>query len=249
MRTPYRDRIDFISAYCDRWCERCAFTTRCSIYAVEVAVAMCDGDAEAGMQLALGSAPPRTPEQKARRQALLESFENFQPTEAELDAIGREEEARDERVDTHSLTTACERFVLLAHTWLSAHRDVAPPSPRAAAALEVMEWDEIFIAAKIHRALRGLDESLEGVSFEDDPVQNDWNGSAKVALISVARSIQAWDAVAEELQDDEAATVASELRALQSEAQRCFPDAWRFRRPGFDDPPPGDGRRRKARAG
>jgi hypothetical protein len=34
------DRIDFISAYCDRWCERCALTTRCSAYAVEAALAM-----------------------------------------------------------------------------------------------------------------------------------------------------------------------------------------------------------------
>jgi hypothetical protein len=36
-------RIDFISDYCDRWCERCAFTTRCSSYAVRAATAMCDG--------------------------------------------------------------------------------------------------------------------------------------------------------------------------------------------------------------
>lgn len=38
------DRIDFISEYCDRWCERCAFTGRCSAYAVKVALEMCEGD-------------------------------------------------------------------------------------------------------------------------------------------------------------------------------------------------------------
>jgi len=27
MRT---DRIDFISAYCDSWCERCGYTSRCT---------------------------------------------------------------------------------------------------------------------------------------------------------------------------------------------------------------------------
>jgi hypothetical protein len=37
------DRIDFISEYCDRWCERCAFTSRCSAYAVQIATAMCEG--------------------------------------------------------------------------------------------------------------------------------------------------------------------------------------------------------------
>ena len=35
------NRIEFISEYCDRWCERCAFTSRCSAYAVKTALGMC----------------------------------------------------------------------------------------------------------------------------------------------------------------------------------------------------------------
>jgi hypothetical protein len=38
------DRIDFISSYCDRWCDRCAYTERCSAYACHIAIEMC-GDA------------------------------------------------------------------------------------------------------------------------------------------------------------------------------------------------------------
>ena len=45
----HEDYIDFISAYCDRWCERCAFTSRCSAYAVEIAIGMCEGDVSAGI--------------------------------------------------------------------------------------------------------------------------------------------------------------------------------------------------------
>jgi len=41
MPGPY---IDFISADCDRWCERCAFTARCSNSAVSSALATCDGN-------------------------------------------------------------------------------------------------------------------------------------------------------------------------------------------------------------
>ena len=48
------DRIDFISAYCDRWCERCAFTSRCSAFAVRAAEAMCGSFAEA-LELAVGA--------------------------------------------------------------------------------------------------------------------------------------------------------------------------------------------------
>ena len=49
--------IDFISAYCDRWCERCTFTERCSLFAVQAALAMCEGDDEQAMELAIGRAP------------------------------------------------------------------------------------------------------------------------------------------------------------------------------------------------
>ena len=31
------NRIDFISSYCDRWCERCAFD-RCSAFACDIAL-------------------------------------------------------------------------------------------------------------------------------------------------------------------------------------------------------------------
>ena len=32
VRQVSDDRIDFISSYCDRWCERCAYTERCSAF-------------------------------------------------------------------------------------------------------------------------------------------------------------------------------------------------------------------------
>lgn len=47
------NRIEFISEYCDRWCERCAFTNRCSAYAVQAALGMC-GDLKEALQLAVG---------------------------------------------------------------------------------------------------------------------------------------------------------------------------------------------------
>src|SRR5687767_7535995 len=61
------DRIDFISSYCDRWCARCGYTSRCSAFAADAAVAMCGDDRE-GLELAFGRPHPeghdaaRTPE-------------------------------------------------------------------------------------------------------------------------------------------------------------------------------------------
>lgn len=237
MSHPNFDRIDFISAYCDRWCDRCAFTTRCSQFAVKVATDMCGGDFAAGVELAVGAPPPTSPEEQRRRDEFLEWISACIPDQAELDEIGREEAARNERIDEDALVTACDRMMLPAFDWLREHRQIASSrSARLAEAVDVIGWDVTLIAAKLHRALHGRDEYLHD-DREEDPVQNDWNGSAKVALISIRRSAAAWAIVAEELNDDAAREMAAELRALEREALRAFPDAWRFKRPGFDDPP------------
>lgn len=237
MAEPDFERIDFISAYCDRWCERCAFTTRCSNYAVEAALQMCDGDLAAATELAVGAPPPMSDAEHRRRQAFLDEVLSYEPTEAELEELRREEEARNERIDEEALITATERMHLLARDWLERHRSAACASgPNVAEAVAVIAWDIGIIHVKVWRALQGRDEYLHGDPFEDDPVQNDWNGSAKVALISIRRSAAAWRVIAEELNDEEARAIIAELHWLEREALRAFPDAWRFRRPGFDDP-------------
>jgi hypothetical protein len=237
MTEPSFERIDFISAYCDRWCERCAFTTRCSDYAVEAALEMCDGDLHAAIDLAVG--PPASPSgpRQGRRAALPDEFIPIEPTPHELEEMRREEDARNERIDEEALITACERMHLLTRGWRAQHGGAASTlSPRLADAIAVIGWDAGIIQVKLRRALRGRDEYLHGRPFEEDPVQNDWNGSAKVALISIRRSTAPWAIAAEELHDDSARAMAVELRAVEREALRAVPDAWRFKRPGFDDP-------------
>jgi hypothetical protein len=76
-----------------------------------------------------------------------------------------------------------------------------------------------------------------GTCGDDDPVQNDWNGSAKVALISIGRSAAAWEIIAAVTGDAEAGQLAEEMRSLGRQVQQAFPDAWKFVRPGFDAEP------------
>jgi hypothetical protein len=230
------DRIDFISAYCDRWCQRCAFTSRCSAYAVEVAMEMCDGDFRAALELAVGAPPPKNAAEAAHRSAFLEELDASEPTSAEIDAFTREEEAREERLDESPITTSTEKVMTLSHAWLEKHPDAKTDNsdPHFVEAVDVASWDAYLIGAKLYRALHGHDEYLHGNPFEDEPVQNDWNGSAKVALISIHRSVKAWWTIARVANDPEAADIAKELRRLEIQVERMFPDARRFIRPGFD---------------
>lgn len=237
MRGNY---IDFISSYCDRWCERCAFTDRCSAYAVQVATAMCDGDFSAGLELAVGTPPPHTEQDRLRREEFLEELDDLTPTQEEAAAWEREMDEQEERLDELPLTTSAETVWLLGQGWLADHTErlSSHPSPAVAEALQVAAWDCFFIPVKLHRALHGRDTFQRGEAPDDDPVQNDWNGTAKVALISIDRSIQAWDTLAHATADPDAVQVAGALRSLQRDVEQGFPDAWRFKRPGFDNAPP-----------
>lgn len=231
------DRIEFISSYCDGWCERCPFTSRCSAYAVRIAAGMCDGDLEAAFELAIGPPPPETAREAVDRQAFLEEMLQAQPDEEEIERCSRDLQVRAERIDESPVTTRARKVMTLATGWLRARGPQLPDiaDPALQNAIAVAAWDAHLIGAKLHRALGGRDDHLRDRDMDDDPVQNDWNGSAKVALISIARSLTAWETIATSLRDADAHVVADQLRRLRDEVERMFPDAWRFKRPGFDD--------------
>jgi hypothetical protein len=237
MSVPDLERIAGIYNYCDSWCERCGFTSRCATFAIQVAIEMCSGDVKEGIELAIGQPPPMTQKEARRRETLADDLAACTPTEAEVQAYAREEEARRARVEEHPVTAASLQVSLLTRSWLRTRG--APEisrSPRAADALEIVRWDEHLIPAKLGRALDGLDEYLSGECVHDDPVQNDWNGTAKLALLCIRRSKAAWVVLAEELADSQAADVARHLSGLEREVERTFPGAEQFVRPGFDEP-------------
>ncbi|OLB60928.1 MAG: hypothetical protein AUI11_11855 [Acidobacteria bacterium 13_2_20CM_2_66_4] len=75
-----------------------------------------------------------------------------------------------------------------------------------------------------------------GEEDDDDPVQNDWNGSAKIALISLDRSEAAWRVIAQATSHEEAGSLADAARDLRRLTLEKFPRAMSFIRPGFDEP-------------
>jgi hypothetical protein len=225
------DTIDHVSTYCDSWCERCPFTSRCSAYAVRIATTMCDGDFAAGLELVLGPFPKPNGEQHDDAP----DWEMAEPTEAELEAATREWQQRKERLNDLPVSRLAWKVSWGAHAWLEAHAEHWRASaPMLAEAILVATWDCFLVTAKIRRALSGQDRFLRNDDFDDHPVQNDWNGSAKVALISLARSAEAWSVIAGITGDPAAAQIEAELRTLRDDVERRFPDAWRFVRPGFD---------------
>jgi hypothetical protein len=233
-----RRYIDFISAYCDSWCERCAFTGRCSAYAIRCARAMCDGNDADAIDLALAAArEPEDAEDEANERSVqrpcLEQLQASGPTEEEMNAIEREHDALDRRVDRMPIMQLARAYSMLTYRWLREHR-AAVLDPVVTEALEIVAWDQFFITVKLHRALSGREQGDEDIVFDGDPIQTDANGSAKVALISIERSEAAWRALAVAVEGDTPAIFADQLAQLRADVDAEFPHARAFRRPGFD---------------
>jgi hypothetical protein len=164
-------------------------------------------------------------------------LENAESAAEEHAASMAAEAARDERIENLRLATLTRVYSLSSLEWL---RDRADTLRRTADtitvdALDIVAHDSAFIGAKIHRALDGRDRFEPG-AFGDDAVQIDWNGSAKVALISVERSEAAWQTIAAASSDPVATILAYQLADLRGLIREAFPHATLFVRPGFDEP-------------
>jgi hypothetical protein len=232
------DRIDFISSYCDRWCERCAYTSRCSAFACDVAAAMC-GDLAQGLELAIGTPHPVDGKRPVREDAgVTAALWNLEMSPEESAAFDRNEAARRVRLVDEKMGTMATAYAMRACRWLNEHFEFlrAAADPVLAEALDVVTYDSVFVSAKVHRALDGRDRHRHDEDCDDDPVQNDWNGSAKVALISLERSETAWHVIVQATADEEAVTLVDAVRDLRHLALVEFPHATSFIRPGFDEP-------------
>ena len=129
-------------------------------------------------------------------------------------------------------------------------------------AASVVRWYQFFIAVKLMRALSGssgIDENEfddeEVISFDfiehagDDDADDvdidevmartsviDANGSAKIALVAIDRSMAAWSALQMSLPESAAIKpMLIELEGLRRGIETRFPRARSFIRPGFDE--------------
>jgi hypothetical protein len=223
--------IDSIFNYCDRWCERCAFTSKCRNYAFGKDAPSPDG-----------------PELwdylhnvfQATMLMLNEMMEKMGIDPAEIDKmeIPEEPDPKD-----HPLYKKVYDLAFSLHDWLELNKpgepapeltDILPAekekNPRFTDAIEVIYFYNFFVSAKIYRALTGTDD------FEPGEIQTDSNGSAKIALIAIDRLIAAWSVAMENMMDheDNILKFLIRLAEIRKETEASFPLARKFVRPGFD---------------
>ncbi len=151
--------------------------------------------------------------------------------------------------DEQPLVTEATRYGNAAHRWIERRRSElvdgrALLDPMERDATEVILWYRLFIGVKLNRAFFGrrVDEEDEEDGNNDawegnEPTPSDADGSAKVAIIGIDRSVTAW-AVLTDHRPRDAKTIRPilcGLLRLRGWADREFPNARAFVRPGFDD--------------
>ena len=102
--------------------------------------------------------------------------------------------------------------------------------------LEIVRWYQLFIAVKIYRGSDAKTDEDEGVDDDlRESVLYEKNGSIKIALIAVDRSIAAWSGLLTSENHNQVQALISLLKTIREKAEEEFPNARDFIRPGFDE--------------
>lgn len=192
--------ISGIYNFCDRWCERCPFTSRCLNYAMgeklekEVERRRSEGENEAFWERMDAKA-----EDAADSVAALADGDGDpdDPWDAEIDEqefqeYQREQEERREKARRHPAAMAAHRYMGMVDAWFSVHAPLVeeklkllnaepPPEPDAADpgeeaaflddAVEVIRWYQHQIWVKLMRALHR--DPWEDEEWEADDDEDD----------------------------------------------------------------------------
>ena len=270
--------ISGIYNYCDRWCERCQFTSRCFLYATEQA----DPDLDDPEARDINNEKFWRKLQDIFRSTAEMIAEWAEETGVDLNSIDVSEEVAEreraaEAAEQSELAQRAQQYITDVNNWFrdefdaeeNVHNDMQTVSRTEDEditiqdAVAVIRWYQFFIAVKLMRALSGAIEVDEDEDLFDDDLSMDFltdyeaaddeevdldeitarsermdaNGSAKVALVALDRSIAAWRSLQISLPDksETIKPMLVELNGLRVSVEAHFPRARDFIRPGLDE--------------
>ena len=231
--------IDGIYNYCDRWCERCPQTSRCLNFSISE-----EDFSDPETRDIRNEAFWRKLSETLREglELLKEAGKKWGVDLETLDSVRdtESEGAKDQAVENHVICRAAKSYSDIVGDWFRKMEEipfgivtVAGQGVDLEEAFEVIRWYQYFIAAKVMRAIRGKKEEEEE---KDDEFASDADGSAKIALIAIDRSIGAWAVIPRysRLHAQSVYEIISLLGLLRQAVEETFPKARAFIRPGFD---------------
>ena len=260
-RTEKNKNTNFISGihnYCDAWCDRCQFTSKCAIFrpmkdsfdtpeskdinnkefwdsmtkifadTMKMVVEKCE---EMGIDTNFTDEEFEEYQIKAEERKRRTNEKIVPKMAMEYSDISRKWFEEEEKF----LTEKAESMNTLYSAGVDCS-DIVIEGAYIEDAIEVILWYQHFIYVKFMRAmLHDEDEENQDPEFKEI-MSFDANGSAKVALIGIDRSISAWGSLLKRIPEkhDEILDILVHLEKLRKAAEKEFPNAREFKRPGFD---------------
>lgn len=229
--------IPSIYNYCDRWCERCAFTQRCSAFAMEAE--MFDDEQEFDSETLVRKLSNILADAKAM---IIEKAEELgiDPTPISDEEFNDIQARQEKFIEAEEFAVLAHQYAIDGFPTLESRNEWLPPSSGDSEAVEeavsALYRYLFFIPVKIRGGVHGL---LDVDGFEDpeqlrDP-QSDANGQIKIALIAIERSILDWTYLLDESNADRIRPLIRLLDRIKNGAEEKFPQAQDFIRPGFDE--------------
>ena len=229
--------ISGIHNYCDRWCERCAFTARCRV--AEAESEMTDEERDIENEAFWRNLSNIFAEAKTMIAEKAQEFGiKIEPISDEKFTLHKQRERQ--TIGAEDLTKLAETYWKTTRKTLEAKEDwlifSALDEDAQNEMLEIISWYQFFISAKIQRGFHGILD-FDGNEDENElnDSQSDANGSVKIALIAVERSIMAWTNLMTVENSAPIQPLISLLENIKQTAEKKFPNAKDFVRPGFDE--------------
>lgn len=250
------NNIPGVYNYCNRWCERCIFTSRCLNFSM--------GEED------MGDPEANDMNNKKFWDKIAETFRitlemiqedakerGIDLNDIDHEAYEKKEKFIKEEAETYPCVIKSDEYADMVHNWMKASGDLFKVKGEELAqkalmeipgcnplqeakdmgnATEIISWYCFQIHVKIMRAVQGmLDDRYE--KYEAD-FPKDSDGSAKVALIGIDQSIGAWGEMMKFFpnRENEILDILVLLEKIRKETEKTFPDARKFVRPGFDEP-------------
>lgn len=252
--TTNTDLIPGIYNHCDTWCERCLFTSRCHSFQIQV---------ETGLAKPMNPGPDLV-QQLADALSLTKQYidklsranASFSPTglaESDLQPLEENVVTPPPGSEQHPVSQLANDYLKQTGVWLRdeknlleqagrqqlyevnlglrTEQDVMPMLHTLKDAWEMIRWYRTLIPVKAQSALRALTDTT------NDAQLNAYHlGKAKLVLVSIDRSLLAWQTMLHHYPDkaDDMLDLLALLSCLRREVELLFPAARAFQRPGLD---------------
>ncbi|MBO0937653.1 hypothetical protein J2I47_13935 [Fibrella sp. HMF5335] len=248
------DLIPGIYNYCDSWCERCAFTTRCRSFQMQHP----DGPTQQADPSA--SLVHQLTEALNLTKRYIEKLHHEQGASMAGSPAPHEQQQLEEQAVTprrqakeHPASRLALAYLTQTGAWLADEKGLLEQAGHRQLrdvqlgirtedeamvllnelkdAYEQIRWYRTLIPVKTTSALRLIDEPTD-----DGYLLDYYNGKAKLVLVSIDQSLAAWRTMIAFYPEkvDDLLDLLATLSQLKTHVEATFPEARSFQRPGLD---------------